>query len=329
MLTALPWILVVLLLLAALPIALLARRRRLGAAAAIAEREQLLAAQSAEHDRSLRAAADAHGLAMTRLERIRTEERAALEGEARTALADAEAARERLAATWGHEAASHVDLRTALSAAGLRGLLATNVVFPWRSAAGDAFVHQLDHVVVVPRGVLGVENKRWRGVVFDGVPPRSVHESFAQLVDDDSLVDEDGRVGSFAVQIARLSSSPASPERIVRCHVGRAAPAAQARRQAADLRARLGEQGVALPWCDTAVYYSHPGASLHVRREDVTARGASTRIIAGPADLAVFARDLARSSERRIDEGLAARLSELFASAGAHVDRIGPDVARR
>lgn len=56
----------------------------------------------------------------------------------------------------------------------LDGFLLTNLRALGRGEKGY-FQAQVDHVLVTTRGVVAVENKYWRGVVFDGTTPESVH----------------------------------------------------------------------------------------------------------------------------------------------------------
>ena len=318
---ALPWILVALL---AVVLALLLRDRRrrqasarqaLDEAAADAERRRVVA--EAERARSLSAAEEQRARTVAQLAATHAAELADAEARTRIARADEQAARERLSATWGDEAASHAHIVAAFAEARLPGIVATDVVFSRTGDDGGRFVQQIDHVVVTSRSVLIVENERWRGIVFDGVVPSSEHAAFAQLVDESSS----GR--TFAVQIARLSGSASSSERIVRAHVGRESPATQVRRQAVGLRELLEERLGLRVWCETAVLYSHDGASLVVRPEDRTDGGPVTRILAGRTALAAYAQEMAGTRGTGAEPDLVEPLAALFRAGGAHVERLG------
>ncbi|QIS41929.1 NERD domain-containing protein [Clavibacter capsici] len=318
---ALPWILVALLVLV---LALLVRDRRrrdasarhaLDAAAADAERRRIV--DATERTRSLSIAEEHRVTTVAELTAMHAAELAAAEERTRIARVDEQAARELVSATWGHEASSHAHIVAAFAAARLPGILATNVVFSRTSDDGARFVQQIDHVVVTARTVLIIENKRWRGIVFDGVVPSSEHAAFAQLVDESSL----GR--TFAVQIARLSKSASSQERIVRSHVGRESPATQVRGQAVGLRELLEERLGLRVWCETAVLYSHDGASLFVRPEDRTDGGAVTRILAGRSGLDAYVREMALSAGTGAERDLVEPLAALFRAGGAHVEPLG------
>ncbi|AJW78850.1 nuclease-related domain-containing protein [Clavibacter michiganensis] len=320
---ALPWVLVALLVLV-LALLLRERRRRaasardaLDAAAADAERQSIL--DATERTRSLSVAEEHRVRTVAELTAVHAAELAEAEVRTRIAREDERAARELLSATWGHEASSHAHIVAAFASARLPGILATNVVFSRTGDDGARFVQQIDHVVVTSRTVLIIENKRWRGIVFDGVVPSSEHAAFAQLVDESSL----GR--TFAVQIARVSGRASSEERIVRSYIGRESPATQVRGQAVGLRELLEARLGLRVWCETAVLYSHDGATLVVRAEDRTEGGAVTRILAGRAALTAYVREMALSAGTGAERDLVEPLAALFRAGGAHVEPLGPD----
>ncbi|QGV66648.2 nuclease-related domain-containing protein [Clavibacter nebraskensis] len=181
----LPWILVALVALVALLVLVLAlllreRRRReasarraLDEAAADAERRHIV--DASERTRSLSVAEEHRVRTVAELTAVHAAELADAEERTRIAREDERAARDLLSATWGHEAASHAHIVAAFASARLSGILATNVVFSRTGDDGARFVQQIDHVVVTSRTVLIIENKRWRGIVFDGVVPSSEH----------------------------------------------------------------------------------------------------------------------------------------------------------
>ena len=210
--------------------------------------------------------------ATARLEADRDAQVAAAEGARRDALTEAEASRALARTGMKWEEASEQAILRACRAAGVNGVLMTNVVFvpvgeteqnSWRG-----FVAQADHVLVSDSGRgLVIESKRWSGIVFDGRRPSEVHPAFRNLVDESSLVPP------FAVQVRSRQVLNAEQEAEnwwqVRVQAKGASPAQQVRVQARRLAKFVDEHtGVARTWFDTCVYYSSPSASTFVQPED-------------------------------------------------------------
>jgi hypothetical protein len=275
-----------------------ARKRRLAETERLRdEHERDLAERAAEHERS----------------------RVALERERERAEASAEASRAFIARGMRWEEASHREIAAACAANGLPGVLATNVVFyPAEAREGRRFVAQIDHVLLTAAAAVVIEAKRWQGVVFDNVAPGAVHPAFGALIDEGALE------APFAIQLRRSSAGID-----IRVETGAETPATQARRQARRLHALVNERTGREQWFDTCVYYSHPDAVVHARTVQSSDGGATTRMLAGSAELTAFVRSLAKRprtalSAERIDE-LAAQL----ASLGACVERVGAPAPSR
>lgn len=174
----------------------------------------------------------------------------------------------------------------------LSGVLATNIVFvPTDSSGPSPFVAQIDHVLLTEHVAVVIEHKRWRGVVFDGVLPSSVHPAFAALLDESALR------SSFAVQIAPANESSLT----LRTYTGAHAPTVQVRAQTKRLAQLLRSKDAAAPWFDTCVLYSH--------REAI--------VFAPPAVGSRARRDTAIAADR---EQLRRLLARLHAKAGAARD---------
>ncbi|WP_456286184.1 NERD domain-containing protein [Microbacterium sp. JZ70] len=269
--------------------------------------EDQVATLAAEHESRLAAVSDDHERETMRL---RAETAASMEVARRT--------RETLATGLKWEAASRRLILAACEQLGLRGSLHTNVVFmPSDALETRTFVTQIDHVLLLDGARLVIENKRWQGVLFDGVRPSAVHEAFGKLVDENDLGEH------FAVQLRR---DPESPQSItVNRHLGERAPVVQVRRQAQQL-SRFVEQELSEPiWFDTCVLYSHERAEAHLRQRDQSSGGASTWVVAGAdgliACLESFASRTGNDDTRRDD----AALFETLSALGADATRFGPD----
>jgi hypothetical protein len=302
---ALPWILVALLA-AALVLALVDRhRRRTRHAEASRDREarhlQELSRRDAQHAADTAARARAH-----------VAEIAARDARVREADEQAQEAHRRLARTWQSDRVSHDLIVDACATAGIDGVLATNVVVTGTDATtGDRFLVQVDHVLLTPRAALIIENKHWRGLVLDGVRPREVHGSLGALLaaydaDPPAVlhITSDGDDGGFRVRRA----DPV--------------PVAQVRRQSVRLAAHVRDAIGSAPFFHTVVFYSHADAEVHAPAGD-EGRGA-TRRITSPARLAAGIRQVVRDSGSPVPAETMERLTELFASDGAHVQRVGP-----
>jgi hypothetical protein len=229
----------------------------------------------------------------------------------RDALAAVEDARAFAATGMKWEAASHKLIADACESLRIDAVLATNVVFiPQDAPADSPFLAQIDHVLVTDASVLVIESKWWRGVVFDGVRPSSIHASFGAFLDDSELV------APFSLQVVADSD-----ERVrVRRHAAVHAPAPQARQQARRLsgliRKELG-RGLLVRSC---VFYAHPEVTLHASPRDTGAKSISTDII-GRSRLREVIKRTSSSDGQSSD--LPARLTPLLVSLGAHVVGFG------
>lgn len=181
----------------------------------------------------------------------------------------------------------------------LDGVLFTNVRGLARGDEGP-FQMQVDHVLVSTAGVVAVENKYWRGVVFEGVTPASVEESWGRLFDDDDCS------GEFALQVHRVGDS--SPDEThplqMRLDAGPRAPRRQARRNAMAIHNVLaGLIDGPAPWVVPLVFYSHPKATVHTEPDAWRATGPqSTAIVTSDRELDQFlGRMLARRDRAPVD----------------------------
>ncbi|PYY39153.1 nuclease-related domain-containing protein [Curtobacterium sp. MCPF17_046] len=234
-------------------------------------RSELDAADRARRDELAQREAE-HRDEAARIEADRAAQVEAAEARRRDAASEAEESRALLRRGMKWEEASEQAILRACRAAGVNGVLMTNVVFvpvgeteqgSWRK-----FVAQVDHVLVSDSGRgLVIESKRWSGIVFDGRRPSEVHPAFRNLVDESSLVPP------FAVQVQSRKVLNAEEEAEnwwrVRVQAKGASPAQQVRQQARRLARFVDERtGVSRTWFDTCVFYSSPSATAFVQAED-------------------------------------------------------------
>ncbi|PYY31589.1 hypothetical protein [Curtobacterium sp. MCBD17_030] len=260
-----PWLVAGGLAVVVVVLAVLLRRHQTSARAELDAAERTRAAELAQREAE-------HRDATARLEADRAAQVAAADAARRDALTEAEESRALARRGMKWEEASEQAVLRACRAAGVSGVLMTNVVFvpvgeteqgPWRK-----FVAQADHVLVSESGRgLVIENKRWGGIVFDGRRPSEVHPAFRNLVDESSLVPP------FAVQVRSRTVLNGEEEAEnwwqVRVQAKGASPAQQVRQQARRLARFVDEQtGVSRTWFDTCVFYSSPSAATFVEPED-------------------------------------------------------------
>ncbi|PZE86255.1 nuclease-related domain-containing protein [Curtobacterium sp. MCBD17_032] len=234
-------------------------------------RAELDAADRARRDELAQREAE-HRDETARIEADRAAQVEAAEARRRDAVSEAEESRALLRRGMKWEEASEQAILRACRAAGVNGVLMTNVVFvpvgeteqgSWRT-----FVAQVDHVLVSDSGRgLVIESKRWGGIVFDGRRPSEVHPAFRNLVDESSLVPP------FAVQVQSRKVLNAEEEAEnwwrVRVQAKSASPAQQVRQQARRLARFVDDRtGVSRTWFDTCVFYSSPSAAAFVQAED-------------------------------------------------------------
>lgn len=244
-----PWFATAFFAATALAIYLLLRSRTRKAAEALVRAEeageQRLDETTAEHHRVLEATQTAHATALAD-EQARTHE-AAERGEE---------FRREAATRIGWDLVSRDVIVGACEEVGLTGVLATNIVFvPYDARALTPFAAQIDHVLLTDHAALVIENKGWRGIVFDGVRPSAVDASYAAVLDDTDLEPP------FSIQLAPEEDSALA----VRTRRGGQSPQSQVRLQAKRLsdlvRADAGEP----PWFHTCVLYSNSRVLLHTR----------------------------------------------------------------
>ncbi|GAA1494302.1 hypothetical protein [Curtobacterium herbarum] len=213
-----------------------------------------------------------HRDATARVQADRDAQVAAADARRREAVSEAEESRALLRTGMKWEAASEQAILEACRAAGVSGVLMTNVVFvpvgETEQGSRRKFVAQADHVLVSESGRgLVIESKRWGGIVFDGRRPSEVHPAFRNLVDESSLVPP------FAVQVQSRTVLNHEQEAEnwwqVRVKAKGSSPAQQVRVQARRLARFVDEQtGVSRTWFDTCVFYSAPSAATFVQPED-------------------------------------------------------------
>lgn len=292
------------------------------------------AAQLEDGER-LRGEADAtHRAELQRLSAGHARQIAVLEQARVAALQGSERIRQFVARGMRWDESSHRLILAACERAGIRGVLATNLVFwPTDATADRNFVAQIDHVLLTGHGAAVIENKGWKGVVFDGVRPGEVHPTLGRLIgqavpEAESAFaiqvrgspvvfdgfEEAGRVTSLEVRVDQGSRSPTSQAR------------AQARRLGSWCRARLGDT----PWFETCVLYSHPDVVVHTRSAAAPGDTAHTTIAVGARGMDGFLRTLAAGApDERLAPAQIAALRQLFADQGAVIVDLGASSSAR
>ena len=178
----------------------------------------------------------------------------------------------------GWELASRDLIGSVCDELGVNGVLATNVTFvPSESSPSAPFVTQVDHVLLTESGGLVIESKNWRGVVFDGRLPSSVHPAFGMLVPDDRLAHP------FAVQLSRESTTGDGVKVLVRS--GGESPRTQVRAHARRLSQLVQREVGRSCWFNTSVLYSHPEVQLYAKARSAADGPAETAVVAGRAQL--------------------------------------------
>lgn len=261
MLLWISWILSLLLVVGLAVLIAALRRERHRSSARISHATELskieLSAQASDHEDALRL----HQRESKRMLRHQDEEAQAQLKEQRQKLADAQALsnqyRTQIMRSVKWERTSRRDILDACHALQFDGVLATNVFLEVRnSPTAKPFLAQLDHVLLSDSSAMVIEAKHWRGVVFDGQRPSTVHASLGRLVPDEKLE------LPFALRIAPLSHESDQLELFIRSKV--LSPRSQVRLQAKRLASYVASQNGQTCWINTSVYYSHPDASLHI-----------------------------------------------------------------
>lgn len=147
--------------------------------------------------------------------------------------------------TW--ERRSREILLKKLKASGSSGVLLTNIVF--LVSDQRQIPRQIDHLIVTENKVILIENKGWKGLVFDGVLPSSVHKSYQSFIDERPLHQRD----TFAVQLRNDDNEP-------RFEIDDP-PTQQAASQARDLKNLVKRSGIPLN-LTVCVFYSHQDVDL-------------------------------------------------------------------
>ena len=208
------------------------------------------------------------------------------------------------------ELASRQQLVTACEQAGLDAVIATNIVFAPNEAGADPFCAQIDHLVVTDNVVLLVENKRWAGMVFDGIHPSTKLPGLATVLNDSDLRPP------FAVQISRTSRRSLK----IRFAENDDSPAQQARQQALRLREFL-RATMAPPLVDTCIFYSHPQA--HVVTGGSYTERSMTTVMATPQDLPAVLTAAHTRRPGRLGADAAADVIEAVRALGADLVGVG------
>jgi len=287
-------------------------------------RTALEAAERTRRDELARREAE-HREATARVEADRDRQVAAADVERRDAHAEAEQSRAFARRGMQWEAGSEQAILQACRAAGVNGVLMTNVVFmpvgETESGSQRQFVAQADHVLVSDSGRgLVIESKRWSGIVFDGRKPSAVHPAFRSLVDESSLVPP------FAVHVRSRKVLNHEDEAEnwwqVREQAKGASPAQQVRTQARRLAKFVDEHtGTARTWFDTCVYYSSSSATAFVQSEDRSGT-VTTRVVTNDHELqsalAAWAAKDSVPNRARADA-----VVRVLAGQGAHAVTVG------
>lgn len=309
-----PWLIVAALLIVIVVLAVFLRRTLLRS------RVQL-ATQQAEHERKSKEAWELHKRDVLDRQRGHASEIAAKEERVATLLESIERVRAYQAKGMKWETLSRDLIIDVCDELGLDGVLATNLVFVVPGTRQTKpYLTQLDHVLVTERATLVIENKGWKGVVFDGTLPSQVHGAFGQLFDEGQLRPP------FAIQINNERHGPNLWN--VEMHLEGDAPCSQVRRQAGRLsklfRDELFSAGPgALRWVETCVFYSRTEARLYVNPLDRAAGGAGTHVVAGSGRLKKVLGQICQRGDTPPDPSFLELAGDLFERHGADVYGLG------
>ena len=273
-----------------------------------------LEAQANEHQQELASMDSAHRSATATREAEHASRIRELDVRIEDALEEAEQSR-RLAATGlKYDTVSRNMILDTCTSLQLNGALVSNIVFVPTDAPGSRqFVAQVDHILVLEAGALVIENKGWRGVVFDGRRPSSVHAALGVLFDEAMLN------APFAIQMVRDAPQVVT----IRTHLDAESPCAQVRRQAQRVSDLVRSSTGIAQWFETCVLYSHPDAVVYAKGQDLAAGGASTTVVAGQDALRKAISTFSRRSTRELSQERIEALLALFAGYGADVQRFG------
>lgn len=111
--------------------------------------------------------------------------------------------RKQYAKNIGWDLRSRAKLVTMLSDMQFDGMLITNLTFVEEDSDSNApVVVQVDHIILSERGAVLVENKGWKGLVYDGTRPSEDFGPFSTLIDETDLT------GSFALHLRSETTPP-------------------------------------------------------------------------------------------------------------------------
>lgn len=271
--TWIPWSVAALLAMATFAaVALLLLRRR--------RWQRSLQAERADHERRVHRREEEHA---QESERVRTEharELARADRRSQEARALADRLHSFSARALGPDLASRDLIASVCEDLALDGVLATNVVFvPVDVSAASPYVAQVDHVLLTDRFALLIENKNWRGVIFDGVRPSSILSAFSWLIDEADLEPP------FALQFKRADVGESASDVAVMARSGKQAPTTQVRIQAHRLAGFVRAAQAEAPWFNTAVLYSHRQSTVYKPRAQGRGSTVRTDVMAGPSEL--------------------------------------------
>lgn len=216
------------------------------------------------------------------------------------------------------ELASRNLVASACADLSLHGALATNVMFvPVDAAPQSPFVAQIDHVLLTDRFALLIENKNWRGMVFDDVLPSSVLPSFGLLVEESALEPP------FAIQLKRAEENGSSSQVAVMTRTGRQAPTTQVRIQARRFAEWVRTQEGVAPWFNTSVLYSHQDAAVFTPRSLPRRSMVRTDVMAGPSALRTVLARLHRENSQHAEASPVEVVGPLLSQHGADIFGFG------
>ncbi|MGN6198509.1 nuclease-related domain-containing protein [Humibacter sp.] len=273
-----------------------------------------LEAQAKAHLEEVAAADSAHRYATETREAAHASRIRDLEMRIEAALEEAEQSRRMVATGLKWDEGSLNMILDACTDLKLDGCLVSNIVFvPTDAPRSRQFVAQVDHILITETGALVIENKGWRGVVFDGRHPSSVHAAFGSLFDESTLN------APFAIQMVRDAPGIIT----VRAHLEGESPCAQVRRQAQRVSDLVRLSTGASPWFETCVLYSHPDAVVYAKGKDSTVGGAATAVVAGAGPLRKALSEFSRRGTAALSRERNEEVIALFAGYGADVRRLG------
>lgn len=202
---------------------------------------------------------------------------------------EATAYRERSIKSMEWELGSRATIAEVCMSLGIDAVLATNVQFVARNTRGLPFVVQIDHVLLTESKILVIENKQWKGTVFDCRLPGAVSPVLENLIPAKSLE------SSFALQI-KVDDDNDSLLHIMK-RTGSKSPRSQVRRQAIRFSDHLKLIGGYPGWVHTCVFYSHPEATVYLGDEGKLDTGRPTKVVAGKDQLRKYLQEFVATHE--------------------------------